>query len=187
LSDYDAVFIGGSGRYSATTDEPWLLDSLGFLQDLAISGQPVFASCWGFQALSRALGGEVVHDLTHAELGTKVVSLTERGKTDPVFGSLVPTFPALMGHEDCVVRMPDQAELLAVSDRANQAFRLRGLPVYGTQFHPELTLDSYFERVRAYPTYIQKITGLELREFKELCSETPESGTLIGRFIDHCT
>jgi GMP synthase (glutamine-hydrolysing) len=133
------------------------------------------------------LGGEVVHDLSHAELGTGVVSLTEAGRADPIFGQLGPQFPALMGHEDCVIRLPKELTLLAVSDRAQQAFRVPSLPVYGTQFHPELTLATYLERVRAYPQYVEKIVGLELREFEQRCVETPESGTLLDRFLDYYT
>ena len=182
---FDALFIGGSGRYSTVGNEAWLAGALSFLAEVVESGIPLFASCWGFQALSRALGGQVIHDRSSAELGTGIVSLTDSGLQDPIFGTLPPTFSALMGHEDCVQELPDCAELLARSDSAFQAFRLPGLPVYGTQFHPELNRDAFLERVRAYPRYIKEIAGQEISEFEQTCFDTPAAATLIRRFIDH--
>ena len=182
---FDAVFIGGSGRYSTVGNAAWLAGALSFLGDVAVSGVPLFASCWGFQALSRALGGDVVHDRSSAELGTGMVSLTDSGLQDPIFGTLPSKFPAFMGHEDCVKSLPERAELLASSDVSFQAFRLSGLPVYGTQFHPELSRDAFLDRVRAYPRYIKEIAGQEMSEFERTCTNTPEATTLIPQFLDY--
>lgn len=182
---HDVVFIGGSGRYSVVSDEPWLHRALDFLRELFESGTPVFASCWGFQAFSRALGGTVVRDARHAELGTRRVSLTTAGQYDPVFGSLQAEFLAQMGHEDSVTVLPEQATLLAVSDRANQAIGFADKPIYATQFHSELNRDGLLERVRAYPEYIQKITGETLDEFDRRCQDTPGAAALMRKFVKH--
>src|SRR5687768_1570591 len=66
----DLVLIGGSGNYSACGDEPWLHRALDGLRLLYDSRRPLFASCWGFQALARALGGTVIKDPAQAEVGT---------------------------------------------------------------------------------------------------------------------
>ena len=182
---HDVVFIGGSGRYSATSDEPWLHRTLDFLRDLFESRTAIFASCWGFQAISRALGGTVVRDSLHAELGTRSVSLTTAGRNDPVFGSLDAEFLAQMGHEDSVTILPEKATLLAVSDRANQAIGFADRPVYATQFHSELNRDGLLERVRTYPDYIQKITGETFDEFDRRCQDTPAAYLLMRRFVEH--
>ena len=66
-----------------TSSEPWLdraLDSLRLVYDFR---KPTFASCWGFQAMARALGGKVVKDLDRAEIGTHSLYLTEAGLADP--------------------------------------------------------------------------------------------------------
>ncbi len=159
--------------------------TLDFLRELFDSGTAVFASCWGFQAFSRALGGTVVNDIQHAELGTRSVTLTPEGRADPVFGALDTEFLAQMGHEDCVTRLPENATLLATSDRANQAIGFPGRPVYATQFHPELSREGLLERVRAYPQYIRKITGESLEEFDRRCQNTPAATSLMLRFVDH--
>lgn len=186
VSGFDCVFIGGSGRYSAIGDEPWLLSALEFLRVLVDIDVPVFASCWGFQALARALGGEVVRDPACAEIGTNKVSLTEAGRTDPVLGDVGETFLAAMGHNDSVKVLPPLAVLLAKTDAVAQCYRLKDRMVYATQFHPELTRETLLDRVREYPEYIQEITGQTWAEFEVNCSETPQASSLIRCFIDAC-
>ncbi|HAH48417.1 MAG TPA: aminotransferase, partial [Planctomycetaceae bacterium] len=110
LLETDIVLVGGSGHYSAAGEGDWLdvaLDSLRLVHD---SRKPTFASCWGFQAMARAMGGRVVHDLEKAELGVHHVKLTSAGTADPVFGPSGPILQGLMGHEDTVVELPAGAE-----------------------------------------------------------------------------
>lgn len=184
LDRFDAVLVGGSGDYSVTAEEPWLYRSLDALRDLYEIRLPTFASCWGFQALSRALGGKVIHDLSRAELGTLPISLTEAGKNDSIFGSLPEEFFAQMGHEDCVDQLPPNAVLLASTEKnTNQAFGFADRPVYATQFHPELSKRRLLERLIAYPKYIKKITGESPQEFVDRCQETVETTSLLKRFL----
>lgn len=181
----DAVLLGGSGDYSVARGGPWLEAALEAMRDLHRLSKPTFASCWGFQAMARALGGEVVTDLSCAELGTEELTLTPEGKGDPIFGPMGSPFLAHVGHQDTVTRLPEDAELLASTGRvANQAFRIRGMPIYCTQFHPELTVKSMVERLTAYPEYIPKIAGVLLEEFVAGLQETPEANGLLGRFVE---
>ena len=103
--------------------------------------------------MAKALGGEVVTDKSRAELGSIAVRLTDAGRCDPLFSPLGDRFLAPMGHQDCVVRLPPQAILLASSESVtNQAFKVAEKPIYCTQFHPELGRQTLLERVHAYPT-----------------------------------
>lgn len=186
LEGYDMVVIGGSGRYSVTSEEPWLHQALRSLQFLLETGKPTFASCWGFQALSRAAGGKVTHDLEHAELGTHRVFLTEEGRSDLIFSQLPESFRTYMGHEDRVTELPPGAVLLASNDRvAQQAFRFEGQPVYCSQFHPELTLPTLMTRIEAYPEYCERIAKIPFEVFRQQCEPAPESETILKRFADH--
>ncbi len=185
LDEIDMVLLGGSGDYSVAAGGTWLPAALETMRELYEWSKPTFASCWGFQAMALALGGEVVTDLARAELETATLHLTEAGRADPVFGALSQTFAAHIGHQDIVDRLPAGAELLASTERvANQAFRIPGKPLYCTQFHPELTRDTYLERVRAYPEYVEKIAGVPFDEFAASCTEAPEAGTLIRRCVE---
>ena len=183
LGKVDCVLIGGSGRYSATATGVWLDRTFDLLCELVERAKPTFASCWGFQAMARALGGTVVTDRHRAELGTIGLRLTDAGKQDRLFGTLPAKFFVQLGHEDTVTQLPAEAICLASSTLVdNQAFVIAGKPIYGTQFHPELDLRTLLQRVEAYPEYIRKIHGIGLEEFSARCSESPEASTLIRRF-----
>lgn len=183
LSEIRMVLIGGSGRYSATSDEPWMDRALDSLRLLHESRTPTFASCWGCQAMARACGGEVVHDMNHAELGTGTISLTADGMSDPLFGSLPAEFKGYMGHEDRVSVLPPDAVLLA-TNYANpvQAYRFLDRPIYCTQFHPELTLATLLSRIEAYPEYCERIARMPFADFRKSCVEAPESERLLRIF-----
>ena len=184
LDAADVVMIGGSGNYSVVAGGSWLAGALQTMRTLVERGQPTFASCWGFQALAAALGGEVVTDPSRAELGDHRVRLTDSGVANPVFAPLAPEFDALMGHQDIVERLPGDAVLLASTEGVrNQAFCLSGKPIYATQFHPELTRRDFIQRVTSYPQYIRDILGLSVESFSESCQETPLANSLLPRFV----
>ena len=142
LEACDIVLVGGSGDYSASAEGRWLERAFDALRLIHETSKPTFATCWGFQAFARAMGGEVVSDVKWAEVGTQRLYLTEAGQADPIFGSLPQRFFGQMGHEDHVVELPPSAQLLASSTFVtNQAYRFEDRPIYCTQFHPELNRD----------------------------------------------
>ena len=184
IKNTDLFLLGGSGRYSATGNDTWLHQSLDLLRELHDRARPVFASCWGFQAMARALGGRVVHDPEHAELGTQSLTLTEAGRGDSVFSPVGSPFLAQMGHEDCVVELPAGAVHLAQSSTvAHQAYRFEGRPIYCTQFHPELQRDDLLGRVKAYPEYVERIAGVSIESFYESVQDTPASESILIQFL----
>ncbi|HEX4416195.1 MAG TPA: type 1 glutamine amidotransferase [Lacipirellulaceae bacterium] len=191
LSEFDILLLGGSGHYSAackpgSETPPWLARTLDCLREIHESARPTFASCWGFQAMARALGGECINDQPNAEIGTIELTLTAAGRGDPVFGSLPAAFSAQAGHEDHVVALPNEAVLLAASALVpQQAFCVAGKPIYCTQFHPELDRAAMLERAAAYPEYVQRIAGISYEQFALRVRETPESNLLLRQFVDH--
>lgn len=185
LKEVDCLLLGGSGDYSAADDGPWLERALDSLRLVHGSGKPTFASCWGFQALARALGGRVIRDPEHAEIGTHPVHVTDVGGTDPVFAPLAPTFLAQMGHQDVVVELPGNATLLASSDRVrNEAYRFDDAPIYCTQFHPELRGEDLLIRLRNYPEYVERIAGVALEEFARTVKDSTPAEGILTRFVD---
>ena len=182
----DVVLLGGSGDYSVAEGGPWLAPALAAMRILYETSKPTFASCWGFQAMAKALGGEVVTDIARAELGAVQVELTQAGREDPLFAPLGNRFLAWMGHQDCVTRLPEDAILLASSEKVeNQAFRFRDKPIYCTQFHPELNRRAILERLRAYPAYVERISRMSFAQFEETCqTETRVANALLGRFAE---
>ncbi len=208
LQQPDMLLLGGSGHYSAASDpvalsEPatrhtakpaagcpprprvWLDRALDSMRDIHHLAKPTFASCWGFQAMARAMGGRCINDLPNAEVGTIELALTDAGRDDPIFGKLPPKFTAQAGHEDHVVELPPDAVLLASSARVpEQAFRFAGRPIYCTQFHPELDRNAMLERVIAYPDYVARIARKPFDDFVHSVEETPEANSLLRRFVE---
>ncbi len=186
LEQADMLLLGGSGHYSAAGESVWLDRTLDILREIHRLSKPTFASCWGFQAMARAMGGSCVNDLPNAELGTIELQLTAAGQEDAIFRSLPPRFTAQAGHEDHVVQLPPDAELLASSSRVKeQAFRFIGRPIYCTQFHPELDRAAMLERVTAYPEYVVRIAQITYDDFVHNVRDTPAANTLLKCFVRH--
>ena len=180
------VLIGGSGDYSVPKGGPWLAGALDTMRELHTLSKPTFASCWGFQAIAAALGGHVVADDQRAEIGTLPLHLTQAGQQDPIFETLGTPFLAHMGHHDTVDRLPPDAVCLARTDLVhNHAFCIEGKPIYCTQFHPELEVSDMMARLDIYPSYVERIAGIQLSEFKKLLANTPKANQLIRRFVNH--
>lgn len=185
LDQADVILLGGSGHYSAAGEGAWLERILDVLRELHADSKPAFASCWGFQAMARAMGGSVIHDLERAELGTHHLTLTQAGKSDSVFAPLGESFLGQMGHVDRVERLPDDGVLLASTGLVeNQAFCFVDKPIYCTQFHPELDIEHLIGRVRTYPEYAMKILGMTPDEFADSCRPTPDAAQLVRRFVE---
>lgn len=186
LKSVDAVFFGGSGAYSVFDDVPWMQTGFDLLHEVCERQIPSWASCFGFQALAYALGGEVIRDEDRKELGSTLLHLTQAGERDALFGPLPGSFWAQQGHHDVVVRLPEEVELLAKGDRVHaQAFRVRGAPFWASQFHPELRLSQTLERFTFYRDHYFD----NPEEFEEARAqlargkETPEVGSLLSRFV----
>jgi len=185
LAEADVVLLGGSGDYSVARGGPWLQGALDAMVTLYETKKPTFASCWGFQAMARALGGEVVTDHSRAEVGTVTLELTGVAETDPVFGPLGKRFQVQIGHEDIVTELPPQATLLASSDRvANEAYRLEGAPIYATQFHPEIDRRGLIDRLKAYPSYMPLAGANTVEELEAITPETPHTVGILTRFLE---
>ena len=180
----DAVFMGGAGAHSVTHEYPFTAPLRDLVLRIVDEGPPFFGSCWGHHFLAQVLGGKVVTDLERGEVGTFDVELTSRGREDPLFGGLPPRFPAQLGHHDRVAALPAGVEELALSDRCPfQALRVTGKPVYGTQFHSEMNAEQMRDRMLMYQrAYLDD--GMTVEEFDRLVAPTPETESLLRRFLE---
>lgn len=110
---------------------------------------PFLGVCYGMQAIAIALGDELTQD-TAEQLSIVEITLTDEARHDPVFQTLPDTFHTILGHEDSLARVPDDAVLLAYSAKCPiQAVRYKK-NVYGFQFHPEITMDTLQFRLDMY-------------------------------------
>jgi GMP synthase (glutamine-hydrolysing) len=184
---FDAVMVGGAGDYYVSKGNlPEFEAFLELLRDLIARGRPTFASCFGYQSLVRALGGEVIFDPDNTEVGTFELTLSAAGREDPLFGHLPQTFLAQMGHKDRAAVNPDGIPNLAGSERCPlQAFRIPGLPIWASQFHPELDRKTNQDRFRHYlEGYATYMSAAERQAALDGFRESPEASELLKRFLE---
>lgn len=183
---HDVLMVGGSGDYYVSKRNlPGIDATLGRIREVVEIGHPTFASCFGFHLIVEALGGRIVHDPDQVEVGTFEVTLTESGKSDPLFGELSGTFRAQMGRKDRAEALPEGAVHLAASERCRyHALRIPGKPIWSTQFHPELDRQRNRARFERYiDGYAPLMSDEERRRALEGFRESPETDRLLSRFL----
>jgi anthranilate synthase component 2 len=105
---------------------------------------PIFGICLGHQSIAQAFGGEVVRakNMMHGKISTVNVI-----KENDIFKSLPENFKATRYHSLTVSKenVPSDVEVLAYSEDDNEimALKIKDLPIYGVQFHPESIMSEY--------------------------------------------
>ncbi|MFN8079564.1 MAG: glutamine-hydrolyzing GMP synthase [Kineosporiaceae bacterium] len=100
------------------------------------AGVPVLGLCYGFQAMARALGGEVAHNGTREYGGT---ALHARPAASTLLAGQPEQQSVWMSHGDSVVRAPSGFTVIAGTDVVPvAAFEDDARRLYGVQWHPEV-------------------------------------------------
>lgn len=156
LSDYSGIIVGGSPFNAGDPEDQKsavqrrVEQELGLLLDRVLAQDfPFLGACYGVGLLTAHLHG-LVDNAWGEEAGPIDITLTAEGRSDPVFGTLAPSFVGFVGHKEACSQVPPGAVVLATGQACPvQAFRV-GDNVYATQFHPELTRESIVTRLRIY-------------------------------------
>lgn len=144
LKEYDGVLWTGSAL-SVSDALPDVHRQLNFAQEVFESGIPFYGSCWGLQVATVVAGGEVGLSNNGLEFGiSKPIELTELGRQSPFLSYRKTAYSALCIHFDEVIRVPDNAQVLA----GNAHSRVQAMTInyknglfFGVQYHPEFTTD----------------------------------------------
>jgi len=186
LQDSHAVLVGGAGEFGVVDPIAPVSNMIKFLVGATEQGHPVFASCFGFQALVCGFGGEVQEDEPNAEVGTYPLEATAAAAEDGVFSILPKHFLAQLGHKDRAVHMPKDAVVFAQSEQCPyQAMRMGDTSTYATQFHPELTWKDNRLRFQRYMAQYGRLFGEEEAQRKlDSHQPSPEANSLLRRFVD---
>ncbi len=199
LSQIDGglVVLGGAMSAHDDVEHPWLADLRALLRDAVAERVPAIAICLGAQVAAEALGGATAVPSPHGgEGGVVELELTEAAAGDAVFSEIVdeavraavragvPTrdgtrLPVIVSHDDGVVRLPQEATLLAASAGAPvQAWRAGKL--LALQHHPESTPARIeYWRARSAARALGVVEGEEEAEAlpdSELPAEAVEAG-----------
>jgi len=119
-------------------------------------GIPVLGICYGMQITCHTLGGRILPAHSR-EFGRAPCSRSE--STDsPLFDGLPTTFTAWMSHGDQVETLTgDFTAIASTATCPNAAVRHRSLPIYGLQFHPEVTHTEFGGQLLA--NFVRHICG----------------------------
>src|SRR5579859_2642965 len=123
---------------------------------LFTAGVPVLGICYGFQAMARALGGEVAHT-GRREFGGTPVRL-EPGSV--LFRDLPEEQDVWMSHGDCVSVAPQGFAVTGGSPGAPvAAFEDPARRLAGVQFHPEVAHTAYGQTMLT--RFLYEVAGIE--------------------------
>lgn len=131
---YDLVILtgaGGVGGFAVPTHMDGYKEELNLIRE---RNKPLIGICVGFQAIAVAFGSPLQYR-TERIKGVVDIDVI---KPDPVFGKMK-SFKAFVSHKYFVSEAPKQFILLAKSIFNVEAFRHETRPIYGFQFHPEVT------------------------------------------------
>jgi GMP synthase (glutamine-hydrolysing) len=97
---------------------------------------PVLGVCYGAQLLTKQFGGQVMPSKTR-EYGRALLQMIE---PNPLFEGISLGSQVWMSHSDTITTLGEGVTLLASTESVtNAAFCFVNQPIYGIQFHPEVT------------------------------------------------
>ena len=182
-SAYDMLLVMGGGMNVYQEDKyPWLVEETRAIRRAVDSDKAVLGVCLGGQLLAKALGAPV-HLGVATEIGLTPITLTEAGKSDPLFEGL-PQIESVEWHDD-TFDIPSGAVALARSEScAHQAFRF-GQYAYGLQFHPEVSSVMLAEWIKEAGEPIDRSSFQRAVESKVVALQT-QADRLVDNFVRGC-
>ncbi len=141
LNDFDGVIIGG-GPLSVPFYDKQILNKIAIF--LKTYQRPVLGICLGHQLISAALGGEVGR-AQYPEFGLTEINII---RDNELFKGLPSKFSVWESHNDEVIKVPENIEILASSQKCNiEAINVKNMHIYGVQFHPEVEHTEYGKNI----------------------------------------
>ena len=183
-SSYDVLLVmGGAMNVYQEGQYPWLIGETQAIRRAVEAGKAVLGVCLGGQLLAKALDARVRLGAA-TEIGLIPITLTEAGKSDPLFKGLS-RVEAVEWHDDSF-DIPAGAVALASSEGCiNQAFRF-GQSAYGLQFHPEVSPQMLAEWIKSEgDSSVDRFPFQDAMEAKAAALQI-QADRLIDNFVRRC-
>jgi GMP synthase (glutamine-hydrolysing) len=150
ISNFNGIIISGSS-YSVKDKFPQKEKIYRFIRRVIKEEKPLLGVCFGFQLLVEAAGGKIIHDKKNQEFGSFTIYLTGVGRKDLLFHRLDKKNIFQEGHEWRAAKLSKEIAVLAKGNKTPyQAIKIKHIPVYGVQFHPEMNKKDVIERMKLY-------------------------------------
>jgi GMP synthase-like glutamine amidotransferase len=178
VGDFTHLILTGS-EASIVERGAWVEDEVGLVRDALRQGLPILGSCYGHQLLALALRGPAhVRRCPRPEIGWFPIEIVE--KSD-LLGDKGKAF-AFSSHFDEVIGLDEDFRVPASTpDCPIQAFELKGRPVWGIQFHPEIDIPAAREFLRS----LVDLGSITSALFAEALQQRPRDSRLILRIVRH--
>jgi GMP synthase-like glutamine amidotransferase len=147
--DYTHVILSGS-ESCTLEDKEWMLREENLIRALAAEKIPLLGSCFGHQLIAKALfGRDTLRVRPSAEVGWREIRAIAH---DPLWGSGGEAQWGVLFHRDQVTSVPSEAAVLVASsqDCPVQAFKVRGLPIWGVQAHFEIGVGEGYRMLKDF-------------------------------------
>lgn len=131
----DAYLITGS-HHGVNDGFPWIEQLEDFVRTLHAAQKKVVGICFGHQLIAKALGGKVMKSPKGWGIG---MSQNEIFQHKQWMSPSQKQFNLLVSHQDQVVELPPEAEVLAGSDFCPNYMMQIGSNLFTIQGHPEFT------------------------------------------------
>jgi GMP synthase-like glutamine amidotransferase len=174
--DFTHLILTGS-EASIVEREDWVNSEVEFVRDALSRNFPTLGSCYGHQLLVLALCGPAhVRRCLRPEIGWYPIAIHEKssllGEKGVVYG--------FSSHFDEAIDLDKRFWVLASTpDCPVQAFELKGRPVWGIQFHPEIDIPAAREFLQNLIDLGLKTSGL----FAEALRMSPQDSGLIRSIV----
>jgi GMP synthase (glutamine-hydrolysing) len=108
------------------------------MDTLVNSSKPIFAICLGAEATARFFGANLIEMNTRRQ-GVIDINLINSNLITTLAAKQLPVYEY---HKWAFSNLPGSLESLAESEDGVELFRHKTLPIWGTQFHPEVRRDT---------------------------------------------
>lgn len=174
------IVLGGYMNVYEEDKYPFLVQENIAIKRVTLAGIPYLGVCLGAQLLAKALGAKIYKNKTK-EIGFYNIELTEKAKSDCLFGSLPADLEVFQWHGD-TFDLPDSADLLATSKLCfHQAFCCQN--AYGLQFHLETTPEMIIKWRELYKDELNKLDKSLVMNLDQAVNTKLYAEQLIENFV----
>ncbi len=177
LDKFDGFLSSGSSD-SVYEDVPWIRDYKNFTNKLFLHGHKHAGICFGHQMIAEALGGKVEKSEQDWGIGIKTIQLNSQPKW--INDKNLENYCLIVSHQDQVVKLPENAKIIAGNDHCPVGMFTVNNHVLGIQQHPEFTKEYHIASINSRRNIIKP----ELIELALKSMDQKMDSALVAKWIE---